>query len=302
MAWRAIPGFLFKDFWFPFTASHIVKPVVVPTKDCETLCAGRQDCCRWAVRDVRSMSDAQDADGGLVEMGWEITGDDVAAFVGPALWCDNLDCGAAGATTLLKLEPGKAGAKELKFTFTPKAGGKADPAVMMTLLDIPGARGGNSFYALLTVTHRGWTIFDRSGAVQHVTDSANVLTVLRQEPTFGLMVNFVRSYSCGLFKKETSVARLTVEALPGKVGLLEKCGSGEHPAKCEGSSCDPEAALAAQMERLGNGRWSGDALAGSHGISFASIACAVFASVALVFVVLFVAKKNSHLEVALADE
>merc|ERR1712194_78109 len=51
-----------------------------------------------------------------------------------------------------------------------------------------------------------------------------------------------------------------------------------------------------------NGKWSQDALAESHGVSFASIACAVIASVALVFIVLSVAKKNSHLEVAVADE
>merc|ERR1712085_27804 len=155
---------------------------------------------------------------------------------------------------------------------------------------------------VVDLDQRGIRSLRPHGRIQKHWDKANALTDLQKDPTIGKGVTFVRSFSCGLFKKETSAAKLVVEALPGKLGLLKKCGGTQTETKCKDSNCDPEAALAAQMERLKNGKWSQDALAESHGVSFASIACAVIASVALVFIVLSVAKKNSHLEVAVADE
>merc|ERR1712085_129267 len=178
----------------------------------------------------------------------------------------------------------------------------ADHTTNIQLVNILGDNGVNSFDALLILTNKGFDLYDRSGRFQKHFDKANALTELHKDPTIGKGVTFVRSFSCGLFKKETSAAKLAVEALPGKLGLLKKCGGTQTETKCKDSNCDPEAALAAQMERLKNGKWSQDALAESHGVSFASIACAVIASVALVFIVLSVAKKNSHLEVAVADE
>jgi len=294
MAWRAIPGFLFKDFWFPFAASHVVTPVKVPTTACKTLCARTTDCCRWAVRDVRSWEDAKDADSGLSELGWVIEGEDITTLV-ENKWCTEVGCGGASATEFAVEGDAK---KLLKFK---DPWGKTDDNIQ--LVNVPGDNGLNSFYALLLLTNRGIEIFDRTGRLQKTFLKANALTLLQKDPKIGLGVTFVRSFSCGLFKKETSAARLAVEALPGKLGLLEKCGgTAQTDTKCKDSNCDPEAALAAQMERLKNGKWSQDALAESHGVSFASIACAVIASVALVFVVLSVAKKNSHLEVAVADE
>jgi len=188
-----------------------------------------------------------------------------------------------------------AGTKQLIFT-------SFEVITKIQLLNIPGDNGVNSFDALLILTNKGFDLYDRNGRIQKHWDKANALTDLQKDPTIGKGVTFVRSFSCGLFKKETSAAKLAVEALPGKLGLLKKCGGTQTETKCKDSNCDPEAALAAQMERLKNGKWSQDALAESHGVSFASIACAVIASVALVFIVLSVAKKNSHLEVAVADE
>merc|ERR1712151_637806 len=101
------------------------------------------------------------------------------------------------------------------------------------------------------------------------------------------------SYSCGLFKKEAPAAKLRLESL--KSGFLKKC---EHPGG--ESVIDADKAFAAAVAKAKGGKWSVDASAG-HGISFASIVCAVFSLVALVFLVLFVAKKNSYLEVV-ADE
>jgi len=307
MSWRAIPGFLFKDFWFPFAATHVVKPVEVPTTACKTLCARTTDCCRWAVRDVRSWEDAKDADSGLSELGWVIAGEDIALFPLVANsngWCipkpPLVGCPAllvAESRLFIVHRPADA-TKQLIFNFF----AVADTTIQ--LVNIPGDNGLlNSFYALLLLTNKGIDIYDRNGQLQKHFPRTNALTQLEKDPKIGNGVTFVRSFSCGLFKKETSAARLAVEALPGKLGLLEKCGGTQKEGtKCKESNCDPEAALAAQMERLKNGKWSQDALAESHGISFASIACAVIASVALVFIVLSVAKKNSHLEVAVADE
>jgi len=311
MSWRAIPGFLFKDFWFPYAASHVVKPVVVPTTACKTLCARTTDCCRWAVRDVRSFGDAKDADSGLSELGWVIAGDDINLFPAKALLDDNVWCittgtcpATLGATPnrapdvkLITAVGNVAGAlKQLDFTFLNKV------VVPIQTVNVAGDNGVNSFYVLMLLTNKGIYLYDHTGQIQHTSLSVNALTLLQQDPNIGSGVTFVRSFSCGLFKKETSAAKLAVEALPGKLGLLEKCGGTQNPTKCKDSNCDPEAALAAQMERLNNGKWSQDSLAESHGVSFASIACAVIASVALVFIVLSVAKKNSNLEVAVADE
>jgi len=310
MAWRAISGFLFKDFWFPYAASHVVTPVGVPTTACKTLCARTTDCCRWAVRDVRNWEDAKNADSGLSELGWIIAGEDLSLF--PAIpspltslthnrWCVGAagggGCVGGGANKqddLLSVW-GVVASKQLVFT-------QKTVKATISLVNVPGDNGANSFYALLLLTNRGFDIYDRNGQLQNHIAKLNALTLLSEDPAIGKGVTFVRSFSCGLFKKETSAAKLAIEALPGKLGLLTKCGGTQKETKCKDSNCDPEAALAAQMERLENGKWSQDALVESHGVSFASIACAVIASVALVFIVLSVAKKNSHLEVAVADE
>jgi len=304
MAWRAISGFLFKDFWFPYAASHVVTPVGVPTTACKTLCARTTHCCRWAVRDVRNWEDAKNADSGLSELGWIIAGEDLSLFpAAPAAgalthnrWCVGAagSCAAGKQADLLSVW-GVVASKQLKFR-------QNLGTATISLVNVPGDNGANSFYALLLLTNRGFDIYDRNGQLQNHIAKLNALTLLREDPAIGKGVTFVRSFSCGLFKKETSAAKLAIEALPGKLGLLTKCGGTQKETKCKDSNCDPEAALAAQMERLENGKWSQDALVESHGVSFASIACAVIASVALVFIVLSVAKKNSHLEVAVADE
>lgn len=312
MAWRAISGFLFKDFWFPFAASHVVTPVGVPTTACKTLCARTTDCCRWAVRDVRSWGDAKDADSGLSELGWVIAGDDINLLPKAAKLVDNVWCiGAAACPAVPGAGVGPVVAHAQLFTVAGHVAGAIKQLVFRPFMvaattiqtvNVPGDNGVNSFYVLMLLTNKGIYLYDHTGQIQHTFLSPNALTLLKEDPNIGKGVTFVRSFSCGLFKKETSAAKLAVEALPGKLGLLEKCGGTQKETKCKDSNCDPEAALAAQMERLENGKWSQDALAESHGVSFASIACAVIASVALVFIVLSVAKKNSHLEVAVADE
>merc|ERR1712085_63808 len=290
-----------------FAASHVVKPVIVPTTACKTLCARTTDCCQWAVRDVRSWQDAKDADSGLSELGWVIAGEDITLFPVDRTvnqWCVGTtgDCGAVtpAAKHLFDVTRGVAPAKELVFHIADAA--NTDEIVKIQLVNVPGDNGVNSFDALLILTNKGFDLYNRNGRLQKHFEKVNALTTLQKDPTIGKGVTFVRSFSCGLFKKETSAAKLVVEALPGKLGLLKKCGGTQTETKCKDSNCDPEAALAAQMERLKNGKWSQDALAESHGVSFASLACAVIASVALVFIVLSVAKKNSHLEVAVADE
>jgi len=273
MAWRAIPGFLFKDFWFPFVASNVVTPVPAPTEDCKALCAGVPDCCRWAVRDVRSWDDAKDADSGFSEVGWTIAGEDINEFT-KTEWC--FKAGACTNKNLFTVEADTSTAGSPKMKFKKPFD---QTTASFDLVNLPGQGGASSFYALLLLTNKGFFLYDKNGVLQqHFTQETRqdaLVTLTKLEPAMATGVTFVKSYSCGLFKKEASVARLTVEALPGKLGLLGRCGAE---------------------------KWSDEVSAALHGISFASLACAVIASVALVFVVLFVTKKTSHLEVALADE
>jgi len=273
MSWRAIPGFLFKDFSFPYVSSNVVKPVPAPTEDCKTLCAGTPDCCHWAVRDVRSWEDAKDADSGFSGVGWTVAGKDISTFV-EAKWCFSETCTKADLFTVKK-DTATAGSPNLEFT---KPFDQTDAKV--ALVNLPGQSGANSFYAFFSLTNKGFYVYDSNGILQkHFPQKTrqDALVTMAKDPDLGTGVSFVTSYSCGLFTKEATVAALSVEALPGDIGSSEK------------SSC-------------GAGYWSDDASAGSHGISFASLACAVFASVALVFVVLFMTRKTSDLEVSLADE
>jgi len=235
----------------------------------------------------------------LSELGWVIAGEDITLFPDDEkvnAWCVGGPANCAFlAANFFTVKRGAVGTTQLIFN-------NIGTPTNIQLVNLPGDNGVNSFDALLILTNKGFDLYDRNGRHQKFFEKVNALTDLQKDPTIGKGVSFVRSFSCGLFKKETSAAKLAVEALPGKLGLLKKCGGTQTETKCKDSNCDPEAALAAQMERLKNGKWSQDALAESHGVSFASIACAVIASVALVFIVLSVAKKNSHLEVAVADE
>lgn len=295
MAWRAIPGFLFKDYWYPFAATNVVRPVEAPTEDCKTLCARTTHCCRWAVRDVRSWQDAKDADATPSHLAWVMAGENLNNIVGE----DPTWTFGAGNTIVVT-------AVVANMILTPTAGNFAPAAAQnINWAVIPGQDlGATSFYALFVLTQANFIMFDKNGQPQvtFTKTPADGIVTLTADPTLldANIVSFVRSYSCGLFKKTASETRLAVEA--EKFGLLEKCGGENKEEKCEGSNCNPKAAFEAQMERVKNGKWSGDTSVGSHGISFASIVCAVFASVTLVFVVLVVAKKNCHPEVAPADE
>lgn len=281
MAWKAIPGFLLKDFWFPFQKTHVVKPVAVPAKDCENLCAATKDCCRWGVREVKAWEDAKDADKGFTHLGWEVHGADLAKFA-EATWCTGKAC-ADGAA--VKFSVTVADDKVLFHL-------KGDKKKEFPVAKLPG-KDGSKFYVFVVLNKDGWALYDKDGKLAGVVAEEDALKNLMEAPKLHAEVTFVKSYSCGLFKKEAPAAKLRLESLES--GFLKKC---EHPGG--ESVIDADKAFAAAVAKA-NGKWSVDASAG-HGISFASIVCAVFSSVALVFLVLFVAKKNSHLEVVVADE
>lgn len=285
MAWKLIPGFLLKDFWFPF-ANVIREPEpAAPTKSCENLCATTKDCCRWGVAKVRNWEDALDAKKGLTRLGWEVhAGDDLAAFT-EVMWCTVQKCAEAGAVKLaVTVEDGR-------VVFHHKDVKVGDFAVDR----FPAKEAGSRFYVFVALDEGGWTFFDRDGNEVGRAAEVDALKNLKEDPENNhAEVTFVASWACGLFKKEARAARVRLESLQS--GLLKKCDGHGHE-----SIVDGDKAFAAALANKAKD-WSVDASAGSHGISFASVVCAVFASVALVFLVLFVAKKNSQHEVVVADE
>merc|ERR1719469_1673708 len=157
----------------------------------------------------------------------------------------------------------------------------------------------------MVMTQDAFTFFDTTGQKIDEIKVVGALKDLRGDPNAVQNhggVTFVKSYSCGQFRKDARAAKIRLHS--DEWGLLAKCGGGAVPTVPTvptESNVDQQAAFAAALARV-NHQWSVDASAGSHGMSFASIVCAVLSSVSLVFLVFFVAKKNSHLEVAVADE
>jgi len=289
MAWRAIPGFLGSDFWFPASMNHVVEPVdpvFFPSEECQKRCAATPTCCRWGMRSVRSWEDAKDvADGGLNDLGWVIAGESYSDFVGRADWCTGAGCSGTKRPDLFRAQM-NSDKKLMKFRSG--TGGKDNTGTVtdkwsdivwstVDLVNLPGDGGATSYYMLVIVNNKGIHIYDKDGNLQKTFDKENAVTFLvsdpLKDPTMVPQVAFVTSYSCGVFQEDATGGDLAVES-------LYHMGT---------SAC------------VGQRKWSDDTWAGSHGISFANIACAIFASVALVFVVLFVTKKNFHLEVV-ADE
>merc|ERR1719246_404711 len=156
------------------------------------------------------------------------------------------------------------------------------------------------------MTDQAFTFFDIDGKQIKEFLQVDALKNLKGDPASNAEVTFVKGYSCGQFLKDARAA--TIRLNSDESGLLARCagGGGTVPTGGGGtvpteSNVDEQAAFAAALAKV-NHQWSVDASAGSHGISFASILCAVLLSVSFVFLVFVVAKKNSHLEVAVADE
>lgn len=281
MAWKALPGFLLKDFWFPFHKTHVIKNVAVPAKACEQTCAATKDCCRWGVAAVTHWEDAVDADQGLEELGWEIHGGDDLAKFAKAVWCTTEACLDPNAEKL------EVNVGLLKDVWSVIVTHKGKEVGRFNIDKFPPKEAGSKFFALVTVTDKGWKFFDKDGNEIGSVEQADALKNLKEDPeNTHNEVTFVRSYSCGLFKKEGKAAKIRLEALQS--GLLKKCDGHHHESVVDGD----KAFGAAVAKAAKAGRWSVDASSGSHGISFVSLVCAVFSSVALVFVVVFVAKKN----------
>jgi len=351
---------LLKDFWFPFSDTHVVRAVNVPSQSCEKLCVDHTDCCRWGVREVRKYTGAQHANVGLAEFGWEVHGGpDWGRLVdGAAIpdqrspqWCTgglvNDYCsedGAAGRaagvaavkklTIFVDITPKRLRITHGSAVVSPDDFSETEIDNNPTVATLPAARvpgqDGSAFYLLVTADRDGWKFWDKDGTLRGDSPEAQIVTQLRQDPTDTKVgpptipnipnVVWVKSFSCGLFKKDDArAARL--RALTLVSGTLARCGGdggddkkgddkkggdkkGGKGGKGHESIVDADEAFkeaVAQFTGRG-GMWSVDASAGSPGISFASIVCAVFSSVALVFLVLFAAKKNSQLEVVVADE
>jgi len=291
MAWAGIPGFIASTFWFPFNKlTHIVTPVAPPVKDCEDLCKKKTTCCQWGVAAVRDWETAKQDTAGFTQLGWEIHGKDAGVFVA-AKWCLKTVC-----TDALEADQFIVTLDVVKKAFQFKLGGEA-AEVIGTVAQFPG-RDSFAFYLLMVMTENAFTFFNTDGLKIKEFARTHALKDLMEDPGNHGEVTFVKSYSCGLFTKDARAA--TIRLNSDQAGLLENCG-GEAGTVPTESNVDEKAAFVAALAKV-NHQWSVDASAGSHGISFVSIVCAVLSSVSLVFLVFFVAKKNSHLEVAVADE
>merc|ERR1712151_79838 len=190
-----------------------------------------------------------------------------------------------------------------KVTFTHDGVIKA----VFTDAQVPG-KDGAAFFLLVTADKEGWKFWDKFGARIGRIAEPDAAKNVREDPKVeDGNVLWVKSFSCALFKEDdTTAAKLRAIAITS--GTLKRCGGanqiGGKGGKGHESIVDADEAFeeaVAQFNGMG-ARWSVDASAGSLGISFASIVCAVFSSVALVFLVLFAAKRNSQLDVAVADE
>jgi len=293
VAWTGITGFLASTFWFPFENTHVVTPVAPPVQKCKNDCTARTDCCLWAVNAVTQWSDVPDNAEGVTHLGWEIQGKDLATFL-DATWCLNHVCTGAVAANEFTITKNKVIQPVRRFRF--KAGGAAEESIG-SVERFPG-RDGFAFYMLMVMTDHAFTFFDITGKQIKQFGQVDALKNLKGDPANNADVTFVKSYSCGQFLKVAPAA--TIRLNSDESGLLARCVGGGGTVPTE-SNVDEQAAFAAALAKV-NHQWSVDASAGSHGISFASIVCAVLSSVSLVFLVFFVAKKNSHLEVAVADE
>jgi len=285
MAWATIPGFLASTFWFPFKITHIVTTVASPVVDCADLCKKKTNCCQWGVAAVKDSETAKEDKAGVTQLGWEINGLKIDAFT-EAKWCLKKACATAlaGDKFSVSLESGV-----LKF-----GGNKIGHGDVTKFTGRPGFK----FYLLMVMTEKAFTFYDTNGVKIEAFSQIDALKDLAEDPANHVEVTFVESYSCGLFTKDARAA--TIRLNSDQAGLLENCG-GEAGTVPTESNVDEKAAFVAALAKV-NHQWSVDASAGSHGISFVSIVCAVLSSVSLVFLVFFVAKKNSHLEVAVADE
>jgi len=289
MAWATIPGFLASTFWFPFKLTHIVTTVAPPVKDCADLCKKKTNCCQWGVAAVKDWETAKEDKAGVAQLGWEFNGKKANAFT--AKWCLTSVC--ATALVADQFIVSLVGA-DLKFT-----AGAAAAVNIGAVAKFPG-RPGFDLYLLMVMTENAFTFFDTTGVQMFEFTRTDALKDLKEDPANHVEVTFVESYSCGLFTKDALAATIRLHSLAAKTGLLENCGGAAGTVPTE-SNVDEQAAFVAALAKV-NHQWSVDASAGSHGISFVSIVCAVLSSVSLVFLVFFVAKKNSHLEVAVADE
>jgi len=289
MAWATIPGFLASTFWFPFKLTHIVTTVASPSKDCADLCKKTTNCCQWGVAAVKDWETAKEDKAGVAQLGWEINGKKANAFT-EAMWCLKKACATAavGDKFMVHIVGGK-------LTFS--LGGVDEYTVEVAKFP---PRPSFAFYMLMVMTKDAFTFYDTNGLMIKAITRIDALKDLMEDPANHVEVTFVESYSCGLFTKDARAATIRSHSLPAKTGLLENCG-GEAGTVPTESNVDAQAAFVAALAKV-NHQWSVDASAGSHGISFVSIVCAVLSSVSLVFLVFFVAKKNSHLEVAVADE
>jgi len=326
MTWTGITGFLASTFLFPFKTSHSITTVAPPVEDCRVLCAKRSDCCLWGVRAVKHWSETKDETEGVTHLGWEVTGQ-TPGFQS-ASWCLNKVCADALEANRFSIKLDPAGGKLYFWAGTTVAGqeliGDAQKLIgLVTQFPKPSpGKAGVDFYVLVVMTQDAFTFFDTTGKKRWEFKRVGALKDLKGDPQQHGGVDFVKSYSCGQFRKDASAAKIRLHS--HKWGFLVRCGGAAPTAYSGGaaptvptvptvhtvrtvptvpteSNVDQQAAFAAALARV-NHQWSVDASAGSHGISFASIVCAVLSSVSLVFLVFFVAKKNSHLEVAVADE
>lgn len=300
-AFAMISHLILQTYWAPISTDNQAVDAKRPAikNGCKKQCSENKKCCHFGVRAVKTWEDAQvyEQDAGManeVHMAWQVNGPEKAKDFKPVTWCAYEKCDAGGKTLELKTEGLK---KKLNIEWFKKIGSAAETTVV-PIEEVSG-EDGSSFYVLVILFKHGFKIFDKTGTEVFKKEvvTGNMLTDLKEVKDRGDAAMWLKAWVCGLFGKGAPVAKIHLHA--DEEGSVSSKQCVDHPVESVGDGAAAKALVKAKLDAAGK-TWSvAPARAGdSRGIAFASIACAVFASVSLTYVVLV---KNSRLQVSVEE-
>lgn len=299
-AFAMMSHLILQTYWAPIskqnTAVEANRPWV--KKGCKKQCSENKKCCHFGVRAVKTWEDAQvyeqdDEMAKEVHMAWQVNGPEKAKDFKPVTWCAYGKCDAGGKTLELKTEGLKT---KLNIDWFKKSGSAAETTVVP--IEKVSGEDGSSFYVLVILFKHGFKIFDKTGkeVFKKLVTDGNMLQNLKEVKDQGDAAMWLKAWVCGLFEKGAPMAKINLHADEEGSVSSKQCVD---PVESVGDEAAAQELVKAKLDAAGK-TWSvAPARAGnSRGIAFASIACAVFASVSLTYVVLV---KNSRLQVSVEE-
>jgi len=300
LIFTAISGMILRTYWTPINkeneAISIKRPAV--NHGCKEQCRNNEKCCHWGVRAVRDWEDAQEfatnVEGDEVSMAWQIDGPRKVGDFQGVRWCTEKVCadGGKGLHVSLFADPDKEGLK-FDFEFDP-------PQTKLPLADFPSQTHGSSFYFLAVLTSEGYKIYNKDGVLKstlNTDEGHDFVETLMEVKDEGDAAMWLKAWVCGLFEKHTHTNKIHLVSEDwGSMTTLKRCF---HPHESVVDKTAAKELVNAKVDAAAK-EWSDDVqgsrAGNSPGITYASIACAVFASVSLIYVILAV--KNSRLQVS----